>query len=58
MGEYHVAFILCHLEYDIGVTIGRWKIFDMAALAPSKKVANRRPIAVIVCSSGRLKVPD
>jgi hypothetical protein len=28
-GEYYVAFILSRLGYDIGITIGRAKIFDM-----------------------------
>jgi len=54
-GEYYVAFILSRLGYDIGVTIGRAKIFDVMALAPSEKVINMRSIAVIVCG-GRLKL--
>ena len=39
-GEYYVAFILSRLGYDIGITIGRAKIFDMTALAPSGKEIN------------------
>jgi len=31
-GEYYVAFILSRLGYDIGITIGRAKIFDIVAL--------------------------
>ena len=34
-GEYYVAFILSRLGYDIGITIGRAKIFDMVALGLS-----------------------
>jgi hypothetical protein len=30
-GEYYVAFILSRLGYDIGITIGRAKLFDMMA---------------------------
>jgi len=55
-GEYYIAFILSRLGYDIGVTIGGAKIFDMIALAPSGKVINMRSIAVIICGGGRLKV--
>lgn len=33
--EYYVAFILSRLGYDIGITIGRAKIFDMVALGLS-----------------------
>ncbi len=36
-GEYYVAFILSRLGYDISITIGRAKIFDMMTLAPSGK---------------------
>lgn len=39
-GEYYVAFILSRLGYDISITIGRAKIFDMMALAPSGKAIN------------------
>jgi hypothetical protein len=39
-GEYYVAFILSRLGYDIAITIGRAKIFDMMALAPSGKAIN------------------
>lgn len=31
-GEYYVAFILSRLGYDIGITIGRAKVFDMVAV--------------------------
>ena len=34
-GEYYVAFILSRSGYDIGITIGRAKVFDMVALGPS-----------------------
>ena len=34
-GEYYVAFILSRLGCDIGITIGRAKIFDMVALGLS-----------------------
>lgn len=54
-GEYYVAFILSRLGYNIGVTIGRAKIFDMMTLAPSAKVINMRSIAIVACGS-RLKV--
>jgi len=37
-GEYYVAFILSRLGYDIAVTLGRAKVFDMVALAASGKV--------------------
>ena len=30
-GEYYVAFVLSRLGYDIGITVGRAKIFDMMA---------------------------
>jgi hypothetical protein len=39
-GEYYVAFILSRLGYDIGITIGRAKIFDMIAVAASGKEIN------------------
>ena len=39
-GEYYVAFVLSRLGYDIGITIGRAKIFDMVAVAPSGKEIN------------------
>ena len=39
-GEYYVAFTLSRLGYDIGITIGRAKIFDMIAVAPSGKEIN------------------
>jgi len=39
-GEYYVAFILSRLGYDIGITIGRAKIFDMIALGPSGRTIN------------------
>jgi len=37
-GEYYVASILCRLGYDIGITIGRAKVFDMTAVGSSGKV--------------------
>ena len=37
-GEYYVASILCRLGYDIGITIGRTKVFDMTAVGSSGKV--------------------
>lgn len=39
-GEYYVAFILSRLGYDIGITIGRAKIFDMMALGDSGRTIN------------------
>jgi len=39
-GEYYVAFILSRLGYDIGITIGRAKIFDMIALGPAGRSVN------------------
>lgn len=36
-GEYYVAFILTRLGYDIGITIGRAKVFDMAVKSNSGK---------------------
>ncbi len=39
-GEYYVAFIISQLGYDIAITIGRAKVFDMVALATSGKAAN------------------
>ena len=39
-GEYYVASILSRLGYDIGITIGRAKIFDMMAVASSGKEIN------------------
>ena len=39
-GEYYVAFVLTRLGYDIGITIGRAKIFDMMATGPSGRTAN------------------
>ena len=36
-GEYYVAFIISRLGHDVLITIGRAKIFDMMALAPSGK---------------------
>ncbi len=39
-GEYYVAFELSRLGYDIGITIGRAKIFDMTAVAPSGESIN------------------
>ena len=39
-GEYYVASILSHLGYDIGITIGRAKAYDMTAIGPSGKIVN------------------
>lgn len=39
-GEYYVAFILSRLGYNIGITIGRAKAFDMIAVGPSGKSIN------------------
>ena len=34
-GEYYVASMICRMGYDVGITIGRAKIFDMVALGSS-----------------------
>ena len=39
-GEYYVAFILSRLGYDVAITIGRAKVFDMVALSPLGKSIN------------------
>jgi len=39
-GEYYVASILSRLGYDIGITVGKAKVFDMVALGPSGKSIN------------------
>ena len=39
-GEYYVASILSRLGYDIGITIGRAKAYDMTAIGPSGKTIN------------------
>jgi hypothetical protein len=39
-GEYYVASILSRLGYDIGITIGRAKVFDITAIASSGKEIN------------------
>jgi hypothetical protein len=39
-GEYYVAFTLSRLGYDIGITVGRAKIFDMMATGGSGKTIN------------------
>ena len=39
-GEYYVAFILTRLGYDIGITIGRAKIFDIMVTGKSRKTLN------------------
>ena len=39
-GEYYVASILSCLGYDIGITVGRAKVFDMMAIASSGKEIN------------------
>jgi hypothetical protein len=36
-GEYYVGFILSRLGYDVSVTIGRAKVFDMVAIGQSGK---------------------
>jgi hypothetical protein len=36
-GEYYVASILCRLGYDIGITVGKAKVFDMVALGMSDR---------------------
>lgn len=39
-GEYYVAFILSRLGYDIGITMGRAKNFDMMALGTPGRIIN------------------
>ena len=39
-GEYYVAFMLTRLGYNIGITIGRAKIFDMMVTGPSGMTIN------------------
>ena len=39
-GEYYVASILSCLGYDIGITVGKAKVFDMVVLGPSGKSIN------------------
>jgi len=39
-GEYYVAFTLTRLGYNIGITIGRAKVFDMMATGSSGKTIN------------------
>lgn len=39
-GEYYVAFVLSRLGYDIGITIGRAKIFDLIALGSNGREIN------------------
>jgi hypothetical protein len=39
-GEYYLAFILTRLGYDIGITIGKAKIFDIMATGQSGKTIN------------------
>lgn len=39
-GEYYVAFILSRLGYDIGITIGRTKKFDMVAVGTAGREIN------------------
>jgi hypothetical protein len=39
-GEYYVAFTLSRLGYDIGITIGRAKIFDMMVTGASGRTIN------------------
>jgi len=39
-GEYYTAFTLTRLGYNIGITIGRAKIFDMMATGSSGRTIN------------------
>ncbi|MFC1904521.1 hypothetical protein ACFLXT_01970 [Chloroflexota bacterium] len=39
-GEYYVSFMLTRLGYDIGITIGRAKIFDIMATGTPGKTIN------------------
>lgn len=39
-GEYYVAFTLSRLGYDIGITIGRAKVFDMMATCDTGMTIN------------------
>lgn len=39
-GEYYVAFTLTRLGYNIGITIGRAKTFDMMATGSSGRTIN------------------
>jgi hypothetical protein len=39
-GEYYVASILSQVGYDVGITLGRAKVFDMVVIAPHGKTAN------------------
>jgi hypothetical protein len=39
-GEYYVASIVSRLGYDIGITIGRAKVFDMVAVGSSGRSIN------------------
>ncbi|MGE0903774.1 MULTISPECIES: hypothetical protein [Dehalococcoides] len=39
-GEYYVAFCLSRLGYDIGITIGRAKVFDMMATCDTGRTIN------------------
>jgi hypothetical protein len=39
-GEYYVVFTLSRLGYDIAITIGRAKIFDVVALGTSGREIN------------------
>jgi hypothetical protein len=39
-GEYYVSYIVTRLGYDIGITIGRAKIFDLMATGISGKTIN------------------
>lgn len=39
-GEYYVAYILTRLGYDIGITIGRAKLFDIVVLGRLGKAVN------------------
>ena len=39
-GEYYVAYVLSSLGYDIGITIGRAKVFDIMATGQSGETIN------------------
>ncbi len=39
-GEYYVAAIITWLGYDIGITLGRAKVFDMMVAGPKGRTIN------------------
>ncbi len=39
-GEYYVAYILTSMGYDIGITIGRAKVFDIMVTGESGRTLN------------------